>query len=55
MFSKIFFFQGKQQGQCVAAGMQAAKMSCGVSAAVPTKLSIDQLNWEQNIEAIVIL
>lgn len=47
--------QGKQQGQCVAAGMQAAKMSCGVSAAVPTKLSIDQLNWEQNIEAIVIL
>ena len=47
--------QGRRQDFCVAAGMQAARMSCAVSAAIPTSLSSSQINWEQKIESRIIL
>jgi len=38
--------QGKNQHQCVSAGLQAAKLSCGVAAAVPSQLSLELIDWD---------
>jgi len=46
--------RGKDQHTCVNVGMQAARLSCGVSAAVPESLEAGLLKWEKpSVKTIV--